>query len=189
MRNSLYLSLARQTLNSCRTSRTIYAIDLSESSARNVVTSPPLNSADFQEIFWISNDTIGFTKNDELQSIPLPSHPERLLDLKKGTRLVDLPPGINASAFVAKGDAIYFTAEVWEKDEDFHSTKTNDDEYASRKTSALVFDSLPVRQWDSWVTPGKTWTLGKANIKDKEVTNLLKGKGLVGDADLFAVYN
>lgn len=122
--------------------------------------------SDVSTIFWISDTELGYTSDRKLYRTS-PS------DWTCPAVTVEFPEGVEASSIQASGDWVYFSGQIWKQDGDFEKVPEHEKEHKERKNSARVFDALPVRIWDTWMTPGKVWTVGKVSLKERSFVNLL----------------
>ncbi|MDA4804370.1 hypothetical protein NY486_00430, partial [Enterobacter hormaechei] len=87
----------------------------------------------------------------------------------------------------AASRTLAFSAAVWTENGDFGLTAAGDKAYAGRGDTGQVYDDLFVRHWDTWRIPGRVYTIGTTELRqrgdglfDSEhvFTNILEGTGL-----------
>lgn len=175
------------------TTRTVYLLEPANAGAHphKLFSAPP---KDAKEFVWLSPTVAAYINGSSLLHFSI--RKEALKDWKT-MHTLDFPKGIEPSGlqYEPKSHTLAFSAAVWGPDASLEDTETGDKKFEKRGDSALVFDDLFVRHWDTWRTPGRVYTLAATTLnrtkkKDEEDDDVfvqekrewiypLKGTGLV----------
>ena len=74
------------------------------------------------------------------------------VDGGEARRLTDLPVDVDGLRVSEDGKLLAVSAETYPGCADLACTAARDKEKAQKKSSGVIFDSLPVREWDTWGT-------------------------------------
>ena len=98
----------------------------------------PSHGADF---FWLTNDTIAYRNASSLWTMELSSGNKNNVQ-----HLFDFPEGISASGlqYNHESGVLAFNAQVW-ADGDLSKAAEQNEKYAERGTTGVVFDELFIR--------------------------------------------
>ena len=101
---------------------------------------------------WLSNDTVAFLSardggTTQVWTIGV--------DGGEARQLTSLPVDVQSLRVAPDGKALALGVEVYLDCADLACSAGRDKEREAKKSTGVVFDSLPVRHWDTWRVPGK----------------------------------
>ena len=74
------------------------------------------------------------------------------VDGGEARRLTDLPVDVDAMRVSKDGKLLAISAETYPDCADLACTAARDKEKAQKKSTGVIFDALPIREWDTWST-------------------------------------
>jgi hypothetical protein len=134
---------------------------------KNVTTYiQPLDSADKAtafpilsggDVFWLDSRTLAHVVGERIWAVSLeyktkPKHKTSSLDSSSPYLIGTFPTGSSPYGFKFNGEVLVFVARVY-SDYNLTTVKEQDEAWDNRGTSALVYDSLFVRHWDTYRGP------------------------------------
>ncbi|MGD0525534.1 MAG: S9 family peptidase [Polyangiaceae bacterium] len=96
------------------------------------------------------------------------------VDGGEARRLTDLPVDVDAMRVSQDGKLLVVSAETYPDCVDLACTAARDKERAQKKSTGMVFDKLPVREWDTWST-GKRRHVFAVPVAGGPAVDLLRG--------------
>jgi dipeptidyl aminopeptidase/acylaminoacyl peptidase len=102
---------------------------------------------------WLSATTVAFLSSREGATAKGTMQVWAIdVDGGEARRLTDLPVDVDALRTSRDGKQLVVSAETYPDCTDLACTAARDKEKAQKKSNGMVFDSLPVRHWDTWMT-------------------------------------
>ena len=96
------------------------------------------------------------------------------VDGGEARRLTDLPVDVDAMRVSPDGKLLVVSAETYPDCADLACTAARDKERSQKKSTGMVFDKLPVREWDTWYT-GKRRHVFAVPVAGGPAVDLLRG--------------
>ncbi|KAI8992631.1 Alpha/Beta hydrolase protein [Pilobolus umbonatus] len=148
-------SQSRYNIKDAKQTRSLYLLDISNNHVKEL-TEPSYNISDY-DAFFLDDQHIAFFHQDSgLKETVVQLH---VLDISKEGRepylLTDFPIEFGNIKYNVKHKLMAFSAAVYEDGSLEGAYQRDRDEVSNKKDTAMVFDELMVRHWDTYVTKKK----------------------------------
>ncbi|KAG0167517.1 hypothetical protein DFQ28_004177 [Apophysomyces sp. BC1034] len=170
-----------------KTTKSLYLIDLKESAVKEL-TKPGFDVS-YDEPFFLDDTHVAYVYHHKKESVDQ----IYVLDIENDFhyRLTDLPVAFGNIKYNAKNRLLAFSAAVYD-DGKLERAVEKDRKLAAKKDSALVYDHLMVRHWDTFISEKKNnlFTI-ELELQDgryrvaSQPRNLLKRTGLMKQSPNF----
>jgi dipeptidyl aminopeptidase/acylaminoacyl peptidase len=102
---------------------------------------------------WVTSETVAFLSNRDGATAKGTTQVWAIdVDGGEARRLTDLPVDADTLRVSQDGKLLAVSAETYPACADLACTAARDKEKAQKKSTGVVFDALPVREWDTWST-------------------------------------
>lgn len=154
-----------------KSSNSLFIIDNESNFAHRKLTAPTLGISDHSPKFSYDGEHVFFlsNRNGSSQIFVVPSDGSD----RDVVQLTNFP--ISITSFKVSKNFIMFSADIYLSCDDFECTAQKNHEAAQNPNAGVVYDSLFIRHWDTYKTPGKVSHVFLHKIERSGMTWRLSG--------------